>query len=403
MKTNEMPQFGNMQGVKIITTGTNIAGPVAATFFAEQGANVIHIESSAAPDMLRRMGRTWTQDHRNTRSMALNIPSPEGKEVFFRLIEGSDVLIEASKGGQYDKWGLTDEVLWEHNPGLVIAHVSGFGQTGDPSYVNRPSFDPIGQAFSGFMAVNGMEEPAPPYAAKPYTCDYISALFTGMSVAMALYHARETGKGESIDLAQYETMVRIQADFLLGGVNDGIQPKRLGVRGNTLQAVPNLLQAKDGNWVMTAFGGISVLRNLERVIGLGDDPDFAEPHAGVQLRDANRAPKFIAAVNEFFAVHTAKEVCEIFDAAGVPCSPAMTYEMMLTNPQYMARETITQWYDPMSDSMVKGCNCVPKFKNEPSRIFRGGAAYGADTKDILDELGFEQAEIEKFYANNIVK
>lgn len=403
MKSNEVPQFGNMYGVKIITTGTNIAGPVAATFFAEQGADVIHIESSVAPDMFRRMGRAWTQDHRNARSMALNIPSPEGKRIFFKLVEGADVLIEASKGGQYEKWGLTDEILWEHNPRLVIAHVSGFGQTGDPGYVSRPSFDPIGQAFGGFLAVNGMEDPAPPYAAKPYTCDYISALFTGMSVAMALCHAKATGKGESIDLAQYETMVRIQADFLLGGVNDGIQPKRIGARGNTLQAVPNLLQAKDGKWVMTAFGGIKVMQNLERVLGLENDPDFAEPHAGVQLRDTSRAPKFIAAVDTFFASHTANEICKIFDEAGVPCSPVMTYEMMLSNPQYVARETITEWYDPMSNSTVKGCNCIPKFKNNPSQIFRGGASYGADTKDILSELGFEQADIENYYATNIVK
>lgn len=403
MKINEMPQFGNMHGVRIITTGTNIAGPVAATFFAEQGADVIHVESSKAPDMLRRMGRSWTQEHRNARLMALDIPSPEGKEIFFKLIEGADVLIEASKGGQYSKWGLTDEVLWAHNPRLVIAHVSGFGQTGDPDYVSRPSFDPIGQAFGGFVAVNGMEDPAPPYAAKPYTCDFISALFTAMSVSMALYNAKRTGKGESIDLAQYETMVRIQADFLLGGVNDGIQPKRLGVRGNTLQAVPNLLQAKDGEWIMTAFGGISVLRNLEQVIGLGDDPDFAEPHAGVQLRETQRAPKFIAAVEKFFAEHTGKEVCEIFDAAGIPCSPAMTYEMMLSNPQYIARETITEWYDPISGSNVKGCNCIPRFKNSPSQIFRGGAAYGADTKDILAELGYSEGDIENYYVNSIVK
>ena len=242
------------------------------------------------------------------------------------------MLIEASKAGQYDKWGLTDEVLWQANPKLVIAHVSGFGQTGDPAYVSRPSFDPIGQAFSGFAAVNGMPEPEPPYAAKPYTCDYISALFTAWSVAAALINVLRTGKGESIDLAQYETMVRIQSDYLIGGVNEGVQPPRIGIRGNTLQAVPNLQLCKDGKWVMTAFGGIGVMRSLEKLIGLGDDPDFAEPHASVQLRETTRAPKFIAAVEKFFGSHTAEEACRLMDEAGVPCSPVMTYDMMLTKP-----------------------------------------------------------------------
>lgn len=403
MKRSELPQFGNMKGIRVITTGTNIAGPVAATFLAEQGAEVTHIESSKAPDMLRRMGRAWAQDHRNGRAMALNIPSPAGREIFLRMLSESDILIEASKGGSFDKWGLTDEVLWAANPRLVIAHVSGFGQTGDPAYIGRPSFDPIGQAFGGFAAVNGMPEPQPPYAAKPYTCDYVSALFTAMSVTMALFNAARTGKGESIDLAQYETMVRIQADYLMGGVNDGVQPPRTGVRGNTLQAVANMQQASDGKWVMTAFGGVGVMKNLERVIGLGDDPAFAEPHPSVQLRDADRAPKFIAAIGEFFASHTAREVCEIFDEAGVPCSPVMTYGDMLTNPQYVARETITQWDDPVSGGQIKGCCCVPRFRNSPSRIFRGGAAYGADTADILAELGYSDGEAEAFYGNDIVK
>lgn len=403
MKRAELPSFGNLNGIRVVTTGTNIAGPVAATFLAEQGAEVIHIESTKAPDMLRRMGRAWTMEHRNGRSMALNIPDPEGKKIFLKLLEEADVLIEASKAGQYDKWGLTDEVLWQANPKLVIAHVSGFGQTGDPAYVSRPSFDPIGQAFSGFAAVNGMPEPEPPYAAKPYTCDYISALFTAWSVAAALINVLRTGKGESIDLAQYETMVRIQSDYLIGGVNEGVQPPRIGIRGNTLQAVPNLQLCKDGKWVMTAFGGIGVMRSLEKLIGLGDDPDFAEPHASVQLRETTRAPKFIAAVEKFFGSHTAEEACRLMDEAGVPCSPVMTYDMMLTNPQYVARQTITEWYDELKGEPVKGCNCIPHFKNNPSKVFRGGAAYGADTGDILADLGYSEDEIKNCFETGVVK
>jgi len=403
VKNSAIPQFGNLHGVRVITTGTNIAGPVAATFFAEQGAEVIHIESTQAPDMLRRMGKAWSMDHRNGRSISLNIPSPEGKEIFLRMLSNADVLIEASKGGSYEKWRLTDEVLWQVNPKLIIAHVSGFGQIGDQEYVSRPSFDPIGQAFSGFAAINGMAEPDPPYAAKPYTCDYISALFTAWGVCAALYNTARTGKGESIDLAQYETMVRIQADYLMGGVNDGVQPPRTGIYGNTLQAVPNTQRCSDGKYVLTAFGGVGVMRSLEKLLGLGDDPDFAEPHPSVQKKDLSRAPKFIAAIEEFFFTHTAEEACLLMDESGVPCSPVMTYDMMLAHPHYIARETITEWYDPMSDSQIKGCNCVPRFKKNPSQIYRGGAAYGADTEDILHELGYDAKDIAKYRLSDIVK
>lgn len=213
MKANEMPVFGAMQGVRVVCVGTNIAGPVAATLFAEQGADVIQIESTLSPDMFRTIGKAWAVEHRNTRAMALNVRTPEGEDVLRRLLADTDVLIESSKGGTWKKWGLDDDVLWEINPRLVVVHVSGYGQTGDPEYVSRASFDTIGQAFGGFMAVNGT--PEVPLPVKPYTCDYVTALFAAYSAAIALYRARETGKGDSIDLAQYEVMARIQGNFLV--------------------------------------------------------------------------------------------------------------------------------------------------------------------------------------------
>lgn len=223
MKHNEIPVFGNMQGVRVIGTGTSIAGPVACSLFAEQGADVIQIESTKAPDMVRSIGDVWSVEHRNNRTIALNIRSAEGEVVLKKLLAGSDILVEGSKGGTWNKWGLSDEVLWEINPALVIVHISGYGQTGDPTYVSRASYDPIGQAFSGFMAVQGEPEPNPPVAVKPYTCDYITALFASWSAIVALFRAHQTGKGESVDVAQYEVMARIQADYLTNGLNYGIQ------------------------------------------------------------------------------------------------------------------------------------------------------------------------------------
>ena len=129
MKRSEMPVFGNMQGVKIIGTGTSIAGPVACTLFAEQGAEVIQIESTVAKDMVRFIGDIWWTEHRNNRTIALNIRSEEGEKVLKELLADADILIEGSKGGTWAKWGLTDEVLWEVNPRLTIVHISGYGQS----------------------------------------------------------------------------------------------------------------------------------------------------------------------------------------------------------------------------------------------------------------------------------
>ena len=403
MKQNEIPKFGNLQGVRVLCTGGSIAGPVACALFAEQGADVIQIESTLAPDLLRSIGDLWSAEHRNVRCMALNIRTAQGEDVLRKLLAQSDILVESSKGGTWVGWGLSDEILWQINPKLVIVHVSGYGQTGLPEYVKRGSYDTIGQAFGGYMAVNGMPDPEPPIPPKPYTGDYISALFTAWAAITALYRTRETGKGESVDIAQYETLVRVQGDYLMSGLNSGVQAPRMGAYGNTVVALPNILRCKDGNYISTGIGGVAVFRKVEKILGLEGDPDFAEPHAVINKGDGPRAEKFVKAMNEFCMSHTAQEANEILNLEQIPCSVVMTYEMMNSHPHYQARNTFTSWYDPAKGKDLKGANTIPVFKNNPGRIFRGGPVYGMDNDDILEDLGFSADEIAKLYESDIVK
>ena len=401
MKANEMPVFGAMQGVRVVCVGTNIAGPVAATLFAEQGADVLQIESTLSPDMFRTIGKAWAVEHRNTRAMALNVRTPEGEDVLRRLLADTDVLIESSKGGTWKKWGLDDDVLWEINPRLVVVHVSGYGQTGDPEYVSRASFDTIGQAFGGFMAVNGT--PEVPLPVKPYTCDYVTTLFAAYSAAIALYRARETGKGDSIDLAQYEVMARIQGNFLVDALNGGEQPERMGEYGNTLTIMPNVMKCADGNYVSLGIGGAAVCKRLEELLGLSDDPDFRAPHAGFKKADGPRAEKAYAAVRGFCEQHTAAEVNDVLNGIKVPCSVIMTFEMMRDNVQYRARQTLTTWDDPQYGENFTGINIIPAFRNNPGKVFRGGPTYGADNEDILTDLGLSEGDIESLYRKGVIK
>lgn len=225
---------------------------------------------------------------------------------------------------------------------------------------------------------------------------------TAWACMAALYRTRETGVGESIDVAQYETLARLQGNFLTEGINNGQQPPRMGNK-DLKSALENVQKCKDGNWVMLALGGTAVLRRVEELWGLADDPDFAEPHGVVFKSDGPRAEKFVKAAVEFCQSHTAEEVDRILNAHQIPCSVIMTYEMMLDNPQYKARETITEWHDPITDRMVKGVGPIPKFKNNPSRIFRGGATYGMDNEDVLSEFGFSEEEIQYFYETKTIK
>ena len=166
-------QFGPLQGVRILSTGTIVAQPISAALAAEMGAEVIQIERPGIGDVTRGLGvpiedvdgfpigSLWAQDRRNTFYTTLDFAAPEGRKLFLHLITGADIWMESSKAGTYTKWGLDDATVLAANPSIVIIHVSGYGQPGHPDYLNRASYDPIGQAFGGTMGITGGTGPGP--------------------------------------------------------------------------------------------------------------------------------------------------------------------------------------------------------------------------------------------------
>ena len=137
MKSSDRPKFGNLQNLKVLNAGAVIAAPFVCELFAEQGADVIELESTVAPDMYRMYGDAWSVDRRNQRMITLNIPSPEGKEILLQMVKWADVLVESSKGGTWEKWGLTDEVLWEANPALDSRTITHTEDEVNPIYVHK--------------------------------------------------------------------------------------------------------------------------------------------------------------------------------------------------------------------------------------------------------------------------
>lgn len=411
MKSEDMPKFGNLQNLKVLNAAAVIAGPFVCQLFAEQGADVIELESTIAPDMYRMYGDAWSVDRRNQRMMTLNIPTPEGKEILLNMVKWADVLVESSKGGTWEKWGITDEVLWEANPALVILHVSGFGNYGDPAYVKKASFDPIGQSFSGYATINGFPG-LPPYSIKPFTGDFITGLMGAWATLAAVIRARETGEGESIDCAQFEALVRVQGATLSDGINHGIQPDRLG-NYDLVGACKGSQQCKDGfEWI--AVGGAGPVKKLVEFLGLADDPDFQPLGGYASITRAPgtrsideplpaRAQKFNAALEAWCAERTVDEVDTILGGMGIPCSKIMTYEQMLEDPHYQAREVFVDCYDEITEKTVKQVNMIPRFKKHPGQIVRGGAKYDADTRDIMTEFGYSSEQIDELYEKGILK
>lgn len=399
-KKTEMPQFGTLAGVKVVHATQSVAGPICAQLMADYGAEVIWIESPLSPDIARTgTGMAAQQDRRNQRTIALNIPSPEGKEIFFKLIKDADIFIETSRGGQYAKWGLTDEIMWEHNPRLVIVHISGFGQDGVAEYVTRASYDPIAQAFGCYMQLNGFPD-RPPVPAFPVVADYLTGLLALSSALAALFKAKETGRGESIDVAQYEALMRFQNVYPLDYLNLGQVPVREGNHSRTAAGY-GCYTCKDGKEVYMLFLGGGVLKNGLPFLGLEWGSEEFPSKLPVVFLGTPGGNKLEAKIKEYCSGKTADEVEQELNDIGVPCSKIMDYESAVNHPHYQARNVFVEW-EKVDGKKVKGVNVFPKFKNNPGRIWRGAPGIGMDNEDILAELGLSPDEILKLYDKKVI-
>lgn len=305
----------------------------------------------------------------NMRDITLDVTKPKGREAFLRLMKETDIFIESSKGGQWAGWGLSDEFLWKVNPKLVIAHISGYGQTGLKEYISRAAYDPIAQAFGGLVYANG-DDTMPYFPIADNVIDYYTALFTSTSCLSAYINALRTGKGESLDIAQYECGLRTLCQYLLQDIVEGNPEKR-------------------SMWIAAFLCS-----------GIGDYGFF---------RHTENGKKVEAALQTFCKEHSASEVEKILNDNKIPCSQVLTYQDMLTNPQYLARESLTvnpstRWEDPKNPGQplpVTMPNIVPRAKNNPLSIWRTGVDFGYDTADVLADLGYSEAEIKGFFDKGI--
>ncbi|NCB24243.1 MAG: crotonobetainyl-CoA--carnitine CoA-transferase [Bacteroidia bacterium] len=400
-KKNDIPEFGMLRGVKVVNASTVVAGPIAAELMAEMGADVIWIESTKSVDTNRGKGGMGAEsDRKNMRNISFDIPSPEGKEILQALLKNADIFLESSKGGTYTKWGLTDEVLWSWNPKLVIAHFSGYGQTGDPEYVNRGCYDPVCQAFSCYMNMQGFKD-MEPLPGREIPTDYLAGLSGLANIIAALRWAEKTGKGESFDIAQYEMAIRFQNQRPMDWFNRGVPTGAVGAH-NDVTACWGTYKCRDGNYVYLMFLGAGVMEKGLRLFGYEFGSEMFPNTQNFAKVGTCGGDLLEAKVRGLCDNNDAEEVERILCGAGVPCSRVMTYEMAEKHPHYVARDTISEW-TAVDGRKLRGVALVPKTKNNPGRIWRGCPTTGQDNDDILAEIGFGQDEIDALYATGTIR
>ena len=398
MKMRDVPVFGVLQGVKVLSCANFIAGPYMSGLFAEMGATVTSVERSDFPDGLRTTVTEWfSAEHRNQLSMALNLREPEGREILSRMLQENDIFVENAKGGSLARMGITDEWIWSFNPRMVIVHVSGYGQTGDPDYVGRPCLDAIAQAFSGYINLNGL--PDMPMVARLYTADYMSSLHGAVGALAALRRAEQTGAGESVDVCMYENMLRVSADAVILGLNRGIKPTRLGNRTERAWG-DGVYCCKDGKYIFWMSGQVGkTTYGTLKMVGMEDEdpgpgsPFSTKPEIGQELERR---------MKRFCQEHTSTEIVDMALPLGVLCCKVMTYDEMLEDPHFQARGTFVEWYDPCLGETMKGVRPTPCFARNPSQIWRGTPVFGMDNDDLLEEMGYSAGEITAFYEKKIV-
>ena len=394
--------FGPLQGVRILSSGSIIAQPFAAAMAAEMGAQVVQIERPGGGDAVWRnlgvklptkdgkgqVGSSWVQERRNTFHVSLDLARPEGREVFLKLVRASDIWMESSKPGTYDAWQLDDETVLAANPRLVIAHVSGYGQGGDPAYLGRASYDMIGQAFGGMMYQTGSPDPEPPTRAAPWTADYVTALTVLGSSLAAYVYAQKTGRGQSIDLPQFECVHHTLGGTMIEYFAKGLVRERSGNRATAFQPY-DTFQAADG-WVVIAAVG-TVFDRICRVLGL----DPAEPkwrQAQTDLESVGGI-EFDALLRGWVAERTLKDVVTTLNAAEVACCPIMSSKDAAEDPHYRARGVHVEWDDEQV-GRVKGTGPLPRFSATPGKIWRGSVPVGHDNELVYTKLaGLTREEI----------
>lgn len=397
-----VPKFGPLEGVRVLESARYVAGPWAATYLGEFGAQVIHIESPpfeepyADPTRTTRpmleggrpgeaISESWVQYSRNKLSLGLDIRPPEGRAVFLKLIEKSDIWIESSRPGTYDKLGLSDEEVWRANPRLTIVHVSGFGRTGRPDRVAAPSYDLTAQAYSGFLSLQGNPDPDPPMRSGTALNDTVTGLAAATASLMGFIHANRTGKGQSVDVAQYEVFFILLENLALDYFVRGVVRGRFG-SGHARLHPYDVHRARDG-WVIVAAPTPETWERLKVAIGFGDrsfdDRDFRLAHREV----------VDAAIAGFCGSRTREELEEIGRKNDTAITRVFDISDVARDPHFREREMFVEWEDPVA-GRVKGAGVAPKFSETPGQVWRGAPWLGQDNAHVLGEfLGLSSSEI----------
>ncbi|MFB5190769.1 CaiB/BaiF CoA transferase family protein [Alicyclobacillus fastidiosus] len=391
-----------LHDLRVLDMSTMIAAPTAASLLADYGAEVVKLERPGTGDFVRKFGAQkqgqglyWKSLGRNKQSVALDLHRPEVQALVQDWVKTFDVVVENFRPGTLEKWNLGPDVLLSANPSLIVLRVTAYGQDGP--YRDRPGFGTLAEAMTGIASVTGFPDKPPLLPAFPLA-DVIAGYLGSNAVLAALHRREQTGDGEIIDLAIYEALMKVIELQIIEYDQNGTLHRR---NGNQLEdtAPRGAYQCHDGLWIALSGSTQPIAERVLRAIGgeaLVNDERFA-----TNLDRVAHADELDALIASWCQKRDRDTVIDELSSLGCAVGPLETMDSMLTNPQILARKSITTVPDPELGP-VRMTNVFPRFERAKPEIWSTGpAGVGGDTMRILQrDLGLPEDAIRRIVADS---
>jgi len=394
-----------LEGIRVLDLSIWQQGPMATAMLADWGADVIKIEGPDSPDPGRAMVRyevtpggpnAYFETHnRNKRGIVLDLKSDRGRQLFYRLVEGADVVTQNFRPGVSDRLGIDYETLSRINPRLIYCSASGFGLKGPDA--GLPALDPLAQARGGVMNVTGEPE-TPPTRTFNGFADQVSAFLLAYGIVLALFHRERTGQGQTVDGSLLQATIACQAfnisSYLMCGTYAGSPIPRISRR--LTSPLWNHYKAQDGKWVMLTMAQPgrywpSFRRVMQEATGEALQPeemsiDWLSSHFGELMQLVGR-------LDALFATRTAREWVELLRRHDMLIEVVQDYQELVTDPQVVTNSMIATLEHPAHGPLRMVAPAV-NLSTTPGRIERPAPEFGQHTEEVLLEVGFSWEEIE---------